>query len=88
MTTLYSIWYNQNQRKATKNQNNNAHKGHPPSKKARISSIDLKDRIRGSLKPKNHFIKDINGANCELHSPFHLQYSAVCNKPGLFKTQT
>ena len=51
--SFYLIWYNPYHKKAIKNQNNNAHEGRPPNKKARTSSTDSEDRIGGSPEPEN-----------------------------------
>jgi hypothetical protein len=76
-TTLYSVWYNQYHKKAIKGQNNNAHKGHPPNKKARTSNTGSEDRIGGSPEPENQAhgravsenpIEDIDGPDRELDS--------------------
>lgn len=82
-TTLYSIWYNQYHKKAIKSQNNNAHEGRPPNKKARTSSTDSEDRIGGSPEPENQAhgraasenpIEDVDGPDRELDSSLcHIQ---------------
>lgn len=88
-TSLYSIWYNQYHRKATKNQNDHTHEDRPLNKKARISRADSEDRIRGSLEPENQTnggavseisVEDIEGADRELHSPFHLQTESATSQ--------